>query len=350
MLHILLTILKVIGIILLIIVACLLLILLSVLFVPIKYKGKVNINEERKVKGKISWLFSIVAVTITYEKQFKIVLKIFGIPFLLYTNIENIKKTKKKQSKLDRKRKKRERKQQRNEAKQKRRESKRKNNEAVELVDEHNSIKNEQVDLQEHTILKNEYDNDKTETSYVIFEPKLNKTEDDSKHKKKPKFPFFHKLHALLKKIGYFIVTICKKIKNIKFTIRKICAKIKNIKETIEYYTIVLQKQQSKDAMNLCKKQLLLLLKHVKPKKLKGNITFGTGDPYTTGQILGVICMFYPVYGNHIYLTADFEQRIFEIDLLLKGRIRIFTLLKICWKVMFDKNVKKLITLLKREA
>ena len=76
----------------------------------------------------------------------------------------------------------------------------------------------------------------------------------------------------------------------------------------------------------------------------------GTGDPASTGQVIAIYGILYPLLGNHIDIIPDFEQQIVEGDLLIKGKITLFRLVKTAWIVYFNKDLRRLIKLLKREA
>ena len=102
-------------------------------------------------------------------------------------------------------------------------------------------------------------------------------------------------------------------------------------------------------AFGVCSEQTIALLNGIKPKKLRGNLVIGTGDPASTGQILAVYGMLYPVIGDHINITPDFERQIVEGNLLIKGRITAWKLLKTAWKVYFNRDIRRVIKLLKRE-
>ena len=84
-------------------------------------------------------------------------------------------------------------------------------------------------------------------------------------------------------------------------------------------------------------------LKHIKPKKHYVNIIFGTGDPCSTGEILGLIYSFAFLSGINIEAIPDFEDKIFKADSYFKGRIRIFTLGIILLKAYRNDDLKKVI-------
>ena len=66
---------------------------------------------------------------------------------------------------------------------------------------------------------------------------------------------------------------------------------------------------------------MVRLLKFLRPKKLTGNLHFGFEDPSVTGKVLAVLGALYPFYGEHIRINPDFENEIFEGDVLVKGNI-----------------------------
>ena len=78
----------------------------------------------------------------------------------------------------------------------------------------------------------------------------------------------------------------------------------------------------------------------MKPKKFNGSIEFGTGDPSQTGQLLGVISVFYGKYGKHIKLTPVFEEKTLSGNVFLKGRIRLLTVAIIVLGLMLTKILK----------
>ena len=130
----------------------------------------------------------------------------------------------------------------------------------------------------------------------------------------------------------------------------QICDKIKHVISNIRYYLAVIQSNCFKRAFSLCKTEVFSLIKSILPRRIKGTFLVGTGDPASTAQILAVHGMLYPIIGNHITITPDFENAVIEGDLLVKGRITVFKALKTAIKVYFNKDVRKVLRLLKREA
>jgi len=90
------------------------------------------------------------------------------------------------------------------------------------------------------------------------------------------------------------------------------------------------------------------LLKHVFPGKISGYVRFGTGDPCSTGQILGLLAAFYGYYGRTLTIQPDFLEKCLETEVKIKGKIRIFTLLMVILCLWFDKKFKLLIANFKK--
>ncbi len=303
-------ILKILGIILLGILGFLLLLLLCVLFIPIRYrlnaKREYNDNEPVTVDIKVSWLLHFITMTFSYPLQKYIKLKLFGITLYSSENkAEQEKQLSPKGSGSE----------------------KDDNTDATfEKKPSDKLSKTENADLAsgENFILEEDKLEDELEKKLLedIEDPTVIK--------------FIKKLFELLK--------------NIKYTIFKIYDKIKKIIKEIRYYTSVIRSNCFNRAFSLCKTELLMLVISILPKKIKGNFIIGTGDPASTAQILAIHGMLYPIIGNHINIIPDFDNTIYEGDLFIKGKITVFKVLKTAIKIYFNKDLRRVIQLLKREA
>ena len=61
-------------------------------------------------------------------------------------------------------------------------------------------------------------------------------------------------------------------------------------------------------------------VKHILPQKIEGHVKFGMDDPCTTGQILGGLGIVYGIYGEYLTIEPEFNDSIFEAEVMLKGR------------------------------
>ena len=127
----------------------------------------------------------------------------------------------------------------------------------------------------------------------------------------------------------------------IKCTILKICDKIKSFWETKEKITTFLTDDVHVEAFKIIKKEIGILARHLSPRRIKGFIRFGFEDPYRTGQVLAGLSILYPFYGEHVEIYPDFEQKILEGDLYVKGHIRMLRLAAFLWRLFFNRYVRK---------
>lgn len=130
------------------------------------------------------------------------------------------------------------------------------------------------------------------------------------------------------------------KLKKMKCTFQMVCDRIKDVKDNICFYKKLLEKPQGKAAVSNIKRQCLFLWKKMRPKKIEGELIFGTGDPASTGQMLGAIAVFYGFYPEKLQIVPDFEEARFEGDIQLKGQIRLFYVIVTAIRLIADKNVR----------
>lgn len=289
---VLLSILKIIGIILLSLLGVLLVLLLLVLFVPVRYRLKALRSPEDTVAvqvfARVTWLLHAVSVSFRYPEEEYLKVRVLGIP-VFRAGTQTGADTEREEEKPE-----------------ERKETETTKTEAADRKAEDKRIGKAQ-------------------------------TEEASQEIKKPGIlNFFRKIWAALK--------------NIKYTIQKICDKIKHIVRNIRYYSRVVQSDSFQRAWKLCRGEVFSLIGSILPKKLTGNITVGTGDPASTAQILAVHGILYPLIGNHIFITPDFENSVLEGDFYMKGRITVFKVLKTAARIYFNKDLRRVIRLLKREA
>ncbi len=135
-----------------------------------------------------------------------------------------------------------------------------------------------------------------------------------------------------------------------KCTIGNVCDKIKKIIAEMKYYWDVLRDQDNRKLFIRCRKRIVKVLRHVFPKTLQGELLIGTGQPDTTGYVLAVYGMLFPILGNHINITPDFENKVFQGNWSIKGRIRAAVFFKNALGLAFDRQLRVFIRQLKKEG
>ena len=269
MIGILLTALKIIGIVILAIIALALLIILMVLFIPVRYKGKVYFKEVPDIALSVTWFFKFLSLSITYKDGLDIIGKV-GWLFKVYSNHDD-------------------------------------DTDTNEEIEDHKSEVEETLD----TVNENKKEDislDNTNKAIVITEENseaenkikaLDKQEKKQSKKKKSKS---NKKKSTAKKES---------------KLDKLINKVKDI-----HY--LLTEEENKKTLLLMLEKTKTLLVHILPKRIVGFFKFGFDDPSTTGQVLEAVAIFYPLYKDDFKIVPMFYDEIIEVDISFKGRLRVF--------------------------
>lgn len=333
MLHILLTIilsiLKIIGIILAAVIGILLLVLICGLFVPVRYyvaaDGKLGEKQPVRVEIKVTWLLHIVNVLFSYRESARLRIRLF-----CFTLLDSAEKKRGKKGKKGRKNRKR-------------------NSGAIDGGRE--EIQNLTEKSQEKGLETEKTETDETETEIRVLENKnKEETKGENMAEEEAGKEKHGKIKAFFHAVFLFFHKLLEALKNIEYTIQGICGKIKNVMENIRYYTDILQGETFRSVFRKSKKQLLWIGRRVKPTRCSINVRAGMEDPSTTGQIMAVYGMLYPLVGGSVFLQPEFEEKVLEGDIFIKGKVTGIIFLIAGLKIALDKNVWRLIKLLKKEG
>lgn len=303
MLHILLLILKILGILLLVLFLLLLMVLALILFVPVRYKGKGSYFERTQVNVAISWLLHMVQVSVVYEGDSpKWKLRVFGI--LIKSSSITTRDGKHKGTKKW---------------------------EDIGLAEDDELTGKESVfakfdkNVKEDILI--------TKSRERTFEERVGKENAPEENRIEQKQSFLEKIKTIFLKIKEKAKAFIEKRKAMK-------DKVSAIMERIRFFWNWWNLETTRIATSHCKEELFCLLQHIAPRKYKVDLHFGTGDPAATGQILGVIGMIYPLTKGQLRITPEFQEKILEGRFDLKGRIFLCKLLAIAWRILWDKNVR----------
>ena len=263
------TALKIIGIVILAIIALALLIILMVLFIPVRYKGKVYFKEVPDIALSVTWFFKFLSLNITYKDGLDIIGKV-GWLFKVYSNHDDDTDT--------------------NE------ETEDYKSEVREIVDTVNENKKENISV------------DNTNKANVITEENLeaeNKIKALDKQEKK---------QSKKKK---------SKSNKKKSTAKKESKLDKLINKAKDIHYLLTEEENKKTLLRMLEKTKNLLV-HILPKRIVGFFKFGFDDPSTTGQVLEAVAIFYPLYRDDFKIVPMFYDEIIEVDISFKGRLRVF--------------------------
>ena len=287
---IILSILKIIGIVLACIVGLVLLLVLLVLLVPIRYRFSGDgMNADIQADGKASWLFGLLSASIRFaEKKLLYRVSVAGI---------SLKKG--------------------------------------DLLNPEKSVP-EETDM-ETQILKPQKDK-KEEKEAAALEVQ-NKPEPEAKteiEKEKEKENEKEKeKEDLSDKIEHFFERLSEKYEGL----------IKKLEQT----EAVLTSKVTGRAVKKVKEQLFHILNHIKPKKIAGNINFGLEDPANTAIIYGTIDnLAIAMSEGKLIITPEFYQKGISLDMVMQGRILIGYLLVCALRVFFNKDVRRVVRVVRR--
>lgn len=332
MLGILLTILKIIGIILLVLLGLILAVAAVILLVPIRYQGE-GTCEGKVLSGsaKVTWFFHLLSLDISLSADKKVFrVRLFGR--VIYPKTEKNKKKSKKEKTKSQPKKQKKKKKEKSQLEGKEQpvpeeKSPEEQKQEIETVYEPQASIPE---LPKSQTFQSEYDSD-TKQAKSKAPQELQKTKKSKPHRNLAAF------------IKLKIETIKKKLLAIKDKFLATRSKLQKNKTKIEYWKKLLTSEPMKQAIAVLWKYTKGLLRHILPQKLTGCIRFGFDDPSMTGKVLAYLSMLYPCTKDNLSVEPEFEteELILEGNLAFRGRIRLGYLVYVVLRVILDKNIRR---------
>ena len=341
-----LSVLKIIGIIILAVLSLVLFIVLLILFAPIRYKLDGSFADEA-LSGTASagWLLSLVSVRAAYNKgnEPKAYVSIFGIKVYDFLNDNE--------------------------------ESAEKGNAEKESADNAESSKT--ADISEPSYEADDKGLELSGTIEAQTEKESTNITDrhtgDSLNKatEKRKITFSQLISGVKSDISRILHTVKSGIISLFYAVRSFIdgvfatarAFIDSVFETLRaaYASLsektgkaqrlyaIIKDERYKDAVALFKRCTVNILREIKPKKGKGSIVFGSGDPYSTGRIMELAAVCYPIYRDVFEITPDFTGAQLDARMNVRGRVRIFFIAFPVLRIYFNKELKQMYKRLRTE-
>lgn len=296
------TIAKVIGILL----AVLVIVALAILFAAVRYCGKISFDD-KKAQISIRWLGVVLRVPILItEKDLQWKVRVFGVPILRSDGAHKKRRSKKSSAPKAQKRKA----EKAAETVQKTQESSKQEKKALSV----NLEKSPTAPEQEKQIAPKQA-TDKTEEQSAFRQA--------DEREKKPRG---------IRQLFLWLQNVIK-------IVRKMKKKVHSVQDLVD----ILRSDAGKAFICIVKENVIHLWKQIHPRRMRGKVIFGTGDPCSTGELLGVLALFYAWYGNGVQIIPDFEQKRIEGNVSFRGRIRMITLICIAWRIIKNKDGRKLL-------
>lgn len=296
------TIAKVIGILL----AVLVIVALAILFAAVRYCGKISFDD-KKAQISIRWLGVVLRVPILItEKDLQWKVRVFGVPILRSDGAHKKRRSKKSSAPKAQKRKA----EKAAETVQKTQESSKQEKKALSV----NLEKSPTAPEQEKQIAPKQTTDQREEQSAF---------RQADEREKKPRG---------IRQLFLWLQNVIK-------IVRKIKKKVHSVQDLVD----ILRSDAGKAFICIVKENVIHLWKQIHPRRMRGKVIFGTGDPCSTGEMLGVLALFYAWYGNGVQIIPDFEQKRIEGNVSFRGRIRMITLICIAWRIIKNKDGRKLL-------
>ena len=353
--HVVLTILKIIGIILLVILAVLLLLLLAVLFVPLRYRvhGRKETKKEPEADGTMTWLLHLLRADLTYrDREGVAVIRVCGFRLKTFRFGEK---------------------------KPERGNAPRKAEPSGETAEEAAPV----TEAQEHAMpqieaakddavkddgavketaaqaKKSEPEPAEEEESGIkrlfrcIFKKKKEekpsaKGAGSGKQKKEKQLhggpvarlmnlaaQFLNKVLNLLLQVPGLPAEVYDRIDIIQ---EKICKKYDLIRKKAEPFLSIEAEHMFWKGIGYLK----YLIRGYAPRKITGYLHFGTGSPDLTGWLTGLVYMLLPESGTEYDVDPDFYEAVLETDTEVKGHIRAYRVAWVGLRLLFDKEFRVL--------
>lgn len=308
MIHILLLILKIIGILILVILALVLLALLIFILDPLVYETDCswdNSVKSIKARFKFRWLFRLIAAETSYEDEtfrwrLRIAWKKFGSD--IHAAPEDEKSSRSKSSPKT------------NPGGQKK--EKRKTEPAGSPTPEKTGKKTDQSD------------------------PDIKRLPDNKSGKSG------NKKKSITDRINDFFRSAAKKMRMMK---RRIRGQLKILIRRKNKITMFLSSEVHKNAFHRTISEGKKLFARICPKHSLIHIEYGFTDPSYTGYVTALASLVYPSFAACAELYPDFENRVFRGNLSFRGKIKILYGLIMLWNLLMDRNVRKTFLYLKKE-
>lgn len=327
MVHIILLILKIAGIVLLSLLGILILLVLMVLFVPVRYNISADYHSRLTANIKISWLLNVLRLKASYANDLSV--KAYAMFFKIFDNNSD-------------------------------KEKKQKNKEGDKYIDDMYGADSSQetagqyaagrqnetsgagnsqdtavqvealeADIKQHIESRSNYQHNEDD--------KHNRQSVSQPHKKKD---LIGRLKAALNSVKDKLISIKSKFKKL---LKAIVDKKRSAWQKINDLKVIINDEENKELVRLIKKELKELIREITPVKYDVNVRYGCEEPYMTGRILGVIAVIYGITGVQFNITPEFEQKVLEGDIYMKGRVRIYRLLLIALRIYKNNRFRKLV-------
>ena len=314
MLHVILLILKILGIILLVILGFFLLALYAVFFVAVSYRIRIQREEAFQVSASASWCFRILTFRLRQDQETggepRILIRLFGFP--LWMNYDEPgKKRKRAGQRLTKLLK-----------KWWRRWRPRKKRRPAPPEEPPREPEPEVPDRAESPEVP-----DRPEE-----EPEPDESPEEPERKRNS---FLDRLRRWMQKLWDAFRSVGKAVRGVRDAWKRFLERKDRL---LEFWNL----EEHRSARGALWKEAQYAWKKLRPRKIRGKIDFGLEDPAATGLCMGAAGMFCAGYPQGLAIVPDFEQEILKVDIRVRGKARFYVIARVLWRIYFHKEIRRM--------
>ena len=293
---VLLTILKIIGIVLVSLLALVLILAAVILFVPIRYSLKARkdtAGDDPTASAKVTFLLHFISAGAVYDKDFSYYVRILGIKI---------------------------------------RPRRKRNGDDAETITEPAPVENVfqgSSDKNDKTCDQDVSDEDLSSDDFTVD---WNEDESPSPDER-----------DLYDKLEGYIQSIVSKYDRLSERYRK-------FRKNARYWDKMANDSRNREAVIFIKDLLLKVLRKIVPRSVKGFIHFGTDDPALTGKILMYLAMLYPILPKKLVIEPGFEDKDIYGNTVIRGHIRLITIGIAALRLITNKDCRRMWRLYKKHT
>ncbi|MDO4291685.1 MAG: DUF2953 domain-containing protein [Eubacteriales bacterium] len=109
------------------------------------------------------------------------------------------------------------------------------------------------------------------------------------------------------------------------------------------------EREETKRTVRLVWRQAGRLLRHIRPRRAELSGVVGTGDPASTGQLMALQGLLYPLLRGRVLLEPDFERKCLEGEFKIRGHIRLCVPAWCALRILASRDARRFVVMIRRK-
>lgn len=111
--------------------------------------------------------------------------------------------------------------------------------------------------------------------------------------------------------------------------------------ESVSSIIEFIRDKETQSVYQKLKREVGMLLRYLLPTKVTGQLQIGTGDPASTGLMIGGISLIPLAYQKGIHIVPDFEEKNVRGSCKIRGRIRVIYFVRLAIRLYRDREIRR---------